>query len=660
MTQQEFQKRYTYNPATDKLGEGGFGKVFKAYDNYLDKWVAMKISPVGTHDSIRLKKEVEMVAKLPAHPNIARYEECYTFQQFDGEYDFGILQYYEEGNLMQLLRGNGRDATCRVSTKQITIILSQILDGIAFLHNNGIIHRDLKPQNILIVKRGTEYVPKITDFGISKALDINKSSVFSNSIAGAGTLSYASPEQLGDKEIRKNADLWSFGIIAFQMLTGKLPFNTGEHASTSEAGRTELFRQINSGKLPKEMGTIPEPWQTLIYKSLVTNPEQRIKNTAEATNILLNDGTGRGVARNTPTTPEPDDKTKIDYGKGEVHPRPTTPTLPEDTIIEKPKQSTTPHSPPLTNPIPNPKPKTGIWIGIGIAVVIAIIVGVYFITDSKPKQPTYYGSNTSTPTASSKTVQGVKCLLIKGGTFTMGSPSSEPSRSDDETQHSVTLSDFYLSEKAITNEQYCRFLNAKSVYSNGQFNVSGYGTQTLITAHDWGVKYINGEWQPAQGKANYPVINVTWYGAKAYCDWAGGRLPTEAEWEYACRAGTTTPFNTGRNLTTSQANYNGNYPYDGNAKGTYLERAQPVGSYSPNAWGLYDMHGNVLEWCSDWYGAYSSSAQTNPKGPDTGSFRVLRGGSWSYYAQYCRAAYRSSNAPGYSNNHIGFRLALVP
>jgi formylglycine-generating enzyme required for sulfatase activity len=255
------------------------------------------------------------------------------------------------------------------------------------------------------------------------------------------------------------------------------------------------------------------------------------------------------------------------------------------------------------------------------------------------------------------TLQGVELLLIKGGAFTMGSPVSEPQRRNNETQHSVTLSDFYLSEKAITNEQYCRFLNMKGVSDNGQLDVSGYGNQTLIETDCRDMQYASGEWRPTSGKENFPVVYVSWFGAKAYCDWVGGRLPTEAEWEYACRAGTTTPFNTGHCLTTSQANYNGNYPYINNVKGVFLWRTQAVGSYAPNSWGLYDMHGNVWEWCSDWYDNYNTSIVENPQGPSTGSYRVLRGGSWRSIATHCRTAFRHKFSPGDRNGHCGFRVA---
>jgi formylglycine-generating enzyme required for sulfatase activity len=160
------------------------------------------------------------------------------------------------------------------------------------------------------------------------------------------------------------------------------------------------------------------------------------------------------------------------------------------------------------------------------------------------------------------------------------------------------------------------------------------------------------------GRGNRPVINVDWNDATAFAEWMGCRLPTEAEWEYACRAGTETPFNVGDCLSTFMANYDGNNPYHSCPSGTYLEMTNEVGSYSPNAWGLYDMHGNVYEWCSDWYGDYSSSAQTNPEGPSSGSYRVLRGGGWRFHGRYCRSAYRYYGEPSTRYYNLGFRLVV--
>jgi formylglycine-generating enzyme required for sulfatase activity len=223
----------------------------------------------------------------------------------------------------------------------------------------------------------------------------------------------------------------------------------------------------------------------------------------------------------------------------------------------------------------------------------------------------------------------IEWVNIPAGTFTMGSPTSEFARKEDETQHQVTLSGFRMSKYETTYEQYDLFSNATGRKKPGD--------------KGW-------------GRGNRPVINISWDDASAFAEWMGCRLPTEAEWEYACRANTTTPFNTGNNLTTAQANYNGDYPYNKNAKGKNREKTMPVGSFVVNEYGLYDMHGNMWEWCSDWYGDYSASAQTNPKGASSGSFRVIRGGCWYYDAQYCRSATRGSRYPDFHNNFVGFRL----
>jgi len=239
--------------------------------------------------------------------------------------------------------------------------------------------------------------------------------------------------------------------------------------------------------------------------------------------------------------------------------------------------------------------------------------------------------NNQTAAAEVSGPNGMVFRRIEGGTFQMGSTTGD---SDEQPVHSVTLSTYYMSKYEVTQAQW------KAVMGSNPSSFSGCD--------------------------KCPVENVSWDDIQTFIQKLNAqtgqtyRLPTEAEWEYACRAGTTTPFNTGNNLTTSQANYHGDYPYNGNPKGEYRVKTTPVGTFAPNAWGLYDMHGNVREWCSDWYGTYPSGSQTNPTGAATGSRRVFRGGSWYSFAQYCRSAYRYYSAPDNRDYYLGFRLVLAP
>lgn len=257
-------------------------------------------------------------------------------------------------------------------------------------------------------------------------------------------------------------------------------------------------------------------------------------------------------------------------------------------------------------------------------------------------------------------------VLIPAGTFAMGSPISELSRDNDEAQYEVTLSAFSMSKYEITNAQYATFLNSKNIDSTGIYTFGAYPTQALIYAssgsHDWGLHFVNNQWIPVAGYENHPVIFVTWFGSNEFAIYAGGRLPSEAEWEYACRGNTNTQFNTDTCLSDAQANYWWLYPYGTciNTNTTYPNTTQAVGTYSANAFGLFDMHGNVFEWCNDWYGDYPTTPQTNPEGPTTGLYRIGRGGSWYNYARNCRSAYRGADNPATYTFIMGFRVVLVP
>jgi formylglycine-generating enzyme required for sulfatase activity len=225
-------------------------------------------------------------------------------------------------------------------------------------------------------------------------------------------------------------------------------------------------------------------------------------------------------------------------------------------------------------------------------------------------------------------------VYIPAGEFEMGSPMEEPERDKDEAQHHIKLTKaFYIGKFEVTQIQYRVIMND---------NPSKFGGDKL------------------------PVDNVSWYDAMRFLKKLSDktnmkfRLPTEAEWEYACRAGTKTTFNTGTTLDSDLANYDASEPYADGIIGKYLKRTTVVGSYPPNAFGLYDMHGNVWEWCSDIYDSdyYKQTPLSDPKGPQEGKPKVIRGGAWNEYAYKCRSADRNHRWPKDTQSIIGFRVVL--
>ena len=257
----------------------------------------------------------------------------------------------------------------------------------------------------------------------------------------------------------------------------------------------------------------------------------------------------------------------------------------------------------------------------------------------------------------------IEWIDIPSGTFTMGSPSGEEKITEDEYQHQVTLSSFRISKYEITVAQFRDFTNATGYLTDAE--TSAGGKSGCIIWPDISFTYNPGvNWRydergilipdSAYGR---PVIFVSWNDATAFADWMGCRLPTESEWEYACRAGTSTPFSNGHNLNTLYADYNGLYPYNlYDSTGLFREYPVSVDSFIPNDWGLYNMHGNVSEWCSDWYGNYPVISQKDPEGPERGFCRALRGGSWCSSALDCRSASRACQKPWYRSFETGFRI----
>ena len=231
-------------------------------------------------------------------------------------------------------------------------------------------------------------------------------------------------------------------------------------------------------------------------------------------------------------------------------------------------------------------------------------------------------------------------VLILGGTFDMG----QADVANANPIHQVTLSAYYIDVNEVTVAQYVAFLNSGGKDTHYISDMSDPFCE--IT------KIGEGNYSVASGKGNFPIVYVNWEDAKAYCEWAGKRLPTEAEWEYAARGmdGWTYPW--GEGIDNTKANYDSNVGTTTTPVGTYPTGASPFG--------CLDMAGNVWEWVSDWRAAYSSTPQINPTGPETGGDRVMRGGSWLADNLSCRAAWRSSYDPSVRNFTLGFRCAQTP
>jgi formylglycine-generating enzyme required for sulfatase activity len=630
-----------------KLGRGAFGVVWLAEKQTMagSFAFALKLAAREDIDLSVLQEEVATWKAASGHPNVLPLIEADIHED-----DYVIVsEYAPDGSLEKWLGDNGGRAP---SVDAAVDMIIGILKGLEHLHSRKIIHRDLKPANILL--QGN--TPRLADFGLARVLRSTQSATIT------GTVPYMSPDALkGARTVE--TDIWSVGVIFYQLLTGQMPYPQKEQVNL-------MYAILNEEPQPLS-DSIPKPLCEIIERALKKNPDERYQSAKEMREVL------RATRRAKPepviepkkTTPQPkveDEKKteklpKVEDENKTLKMMPQHPTLPspqvddEKTITRKPKLLIDTILAPQPQPFqPNvvpfapqmPKKNIGIWLGVGgvglLAVVIllcAFVPSVFknVLNSNNPATNTPQTTNTGDKTHTANLPNGVKLemVLIPAGSFMMGSPDSEKDRSNDEgPQHRVTISKpFYMGKFEVTQAQW----------------------QAVMGSNPSNFKNCD----------NCPVERVSWNDAQEFIkklnalnDGFTYRLPSEAEWEYACRAGTTTAFSFGDSLSSTQANFNGNYPYGNAPKGEYKGKTTPVGNYQPNAFGLYDMHGNVWEWCQDWYDEnyYKNSPSTDPKGPSAGSFRVLRGGGWYDFARLCRPAIRDRGTPDDRYYFLGFRL----
>ena len=614
------------------LGVGGMAEVWLA-ENEIGKKAAVKLLLpklcVDENIVARFQNEAKVMVQLD-HPNI---RQVYHYGNLDDRPC--IVMEYLEGDDLKALMKQGR----RFTDEELCKWWNQIADALNYTHSQGIIHRDIKPSNIFLDKRGNI---KLLDFGIAK---IRESISMTNTGATLGTLMYMSPEQVEDsKHLDNRSDVYSLSVSFVHLLTGKKPYDSDTMSDYA----------IRKGIVEQELdlSAVPSAWRAFLQPYLAKNPADRPALRPFEADASSSGGLppfkgvpeGRGIESPLSSTgngdlqsplddegtvvtnkPQPKDKEPQPIAGASTHVRhsglPPSKGVPEGRGIESPLSP---------EPKDKPKSKKGLWVSLG-AVAVAALVAVLFINNKGgdapiPAEVTAVEEQLSNGGDLTINANGVYFTMkhVQGGTFQMGSNDSEAD-SDEQPVHSVTVSSFYMAETEVTQALWKAVMGSNNNPS-----------------------YWKGD--------NLPVEEVSWNDCQEFIrklnqlTGKNFRLPTEAEWEFAARGGNKT-----NGYKYAGSNAIGNVAwYDGNSN----QQTHPVETNLPNELGLFDMSGNVWEWCQDWYGDYSSGSQTNPQGPSSGSSRVLRGGSWGDRARSCRVSYRGYFDPGGRISGDGFRLCL--
>ena len=611
------------------LAKGGMGAVYLAMDETLKTNVALKecsfTDDPATNDIMRraFEREAQLLAKLryAALPKVSDH-----FVNNEGQ--FLVMEFIPGDDLINILGHRGQP----FSVDEVFLWADQLLAALEYLHSRKppIIHRDIKPQNVKLTDEGQIV---LLDFGLAKGGE--------RSMHGF-TPDYAPPEQIGKTGTDPRSDLYSLGATLYHLLTGEKPVDALTRMTKLTTGDADPLPPAN------ELNPhVPSSFAEVLEKAMAIKPSDRPASAAEMRREIdkiikclppENDG-------GNPPQPENDDPS---------------------TIIENP---TTLQRVQSSLKFIAAKLKTiALWKRIAIAVtaIAAVVVVVMMIVPTgnqslPPTGPTFefetaiVDSNGNIKERRKGQARQlvedlgggvtIEMVEIPAGTFLMGSPETEAQRdSNEEPRHQVSMRSFYIGKYEVTQAQWKAVAGLLKV--NRDLNLD-----------------------PSDFKGDSkPVERVSWEDAIEFCNRlnrAKGkeyRLPTEAEWEYACRAGTTTPFAFGETVTPEIANYDGRSPYESAPKGEYRGQTTEVGVLGlANGFGLYDMHGNLKEWCMDrWHNSYNG-APTDGRAWEIGgdNNRLVRGGSWKDTGRFCRSTLRHFFRPVVRLNHLGFRVVLV-
>jgi formylglycine-generating enzyme required for sulfatase activity len=596
-----------------ELGKGGMATVYLAIQDRLNRQVALKVmEPIsGAIEDFtqRFAKEGQIIAQFQ-HPQITT---IYDFNSYDGIHYFS-MEYLPGGTLAERIPQG-------LPLERVLEIVTKVAEALAYAHERGIIHRDLKPQNILFRQDGT---PVLSDFGIAKVISASPETTQLTQLGTAiGSPRYMSPEQITSQPLDPRSDLYSLGLVLFEMLTGQQPYRADDVITLALKHCSEP-----APPLPHELSGL----QPVLDKLLAKRPDQRFDSAKAVIRAV------ERIDTRTLNRPSDDDETRI-VAPAEAPPRARAGEPPA------PK-------PPLHG-------RKGLTILIATLLVTAAAAGTYVVFFPHPQ------------------ATAPEMVPIKGGCFEMGSPPSEPGREADERQHKVCVKDFQIGKYEVKVKDFRRFVQATGYQTlaernlgpdadNGCWALDQSDTDKRWKYRSWANWQEPNKYHPTDDED--PVSCISWLDAEAYVAWlnqaTGGhyRLPTEAEWEYAARAGTTTARFWGDGVDARACKYADvadaghkwadSFPCDDG-----YEWVAPVGQYRPNAWGLYDILGNLSEWtCSPYDQAYDG-AETKCMGKSPVVPISLRGGSWYTGAKLVRSAYRDRNYPDARYDFLGFRLA---